>query len=150
MFSNRRQRGITLFETTIALILLTAAIVSIAQLLAVVARQKQAMQRHFLATQEVANLMERFAAKPWKEVTSERAGQFALSDLAKRELPNATLAITVDTNDESIKAKRIQITLAWSDRAGTLVEPVRLTTWKYGWSNDEGRMSNDEGNPNEE
>ncbi len=131
MCGKRRQRGITLFETTVALILLTAAVVSIAQLLAVVALQKQVMRRHFLATQEVANLMERFAAEPWEEITMERAGQFALSKLASSELPKATLAITVDTNDESIQAKRIQMTLAWSDRSGNSVEPVRLTAWKF-------------------
>jgi Tfp pilus assembly protein PilV len=124
----QRQRGITLFETTIALILLTAAVVSIAQLLAVVARQKQAMQRQMLATQEIANLMERLAANAWDDITNEHASQYTLSDLANHQLPGAALEITVDEGDE---AKRIQISLAWSDRAGNLVEPVRLSAWKY-------------------
>jgi hypothetical protein len=99
--------------------------------LGLVGHQRRAAERRQQAMLEVENLMERFTATGWNGVSAESAAQLKLAADVERQLPGAALQCTVTAQSSPLEAKRIQIELTWSNRAGESVAPVRLTTWVY-------------------
>ena len=124
-----RRRAFTVFEMTIAVILLAAVMGVTVQTLGWVARERRASEAREVAVREVANLMERLAARPWDRLSPDSVKGVTLSETGRRALPGAELAVAVDDKGASDGAKRVALTLRWRDRAGEWVAPVRLTTW---------------------
>jgi type II secretory pathway pseudopilin PulG len=93
----------------------------------IMTERRSALQRQ-AAGEELANLMDHLTRQTWEEITQQQAEQLGLAPEIERQLPEARLAVSVDSDQ---KAKRIHLSLSWSDRAGRSVGPVRLTTWVY-------------------
>ena len=129
--SAARRRGFTMVEIVAAVVLLATAMSLTVQILGALAAERRAAERRLCAVQEVANLMERVAARPWGEVTPESLKAVSLSPRAQRALPGAELAATVGDASASRGEKRIGLRLRWRDRAGDWTAPVRLTAWIY-------------------
>jgi type II secretory pathway component PulJ len=129
--SAARRRGFTMLEITAATVMLATAMTLTVQLLDVVAAGRRAAERRLCAVQEVANLMERVAARPWEEVTPESLKEVSLSSRTLQALPGAELTATVDDASATRGEKEIGLRLRWRDRAGTWTAPVRLTAWIY-------------------
>ena len=129
--SAARRRGFTLLEITVSAVLLATAMSLTVQLLGALAAERRAAERQLCAVQEVANLMERVASRPWEDVTPESLRAVRLSDRAMQALPGAELAATVDDASATRGEKRISLRLRWRNRAGTWSAPVRLTAWIY-------------------
>lgn len=127
-----RRAGFTLFELTIAAILLAAVMVTAIPTLAWIVRVRHAAERQQVATLGVGNLMERVTALAWDEITPEALAAIALPESLARQLPAADLKISVVSTSETPEAKRVSIELRWQETpAGSLSPPVRLAAWVY-------------------
>lgn len=85
--------------------------------------------RRELATQEVANLMERIAALPSAKLTAEDVSSLTKSESARRALPGAQLNVSVADSSPPSSLKRVAIELRWRGGAARNEAPVRLTAW---------------------
>lgn len=122
--------GHTLIETTIALAILAAAFVLVAQVLATCARQRRASDQLLLAQLEAANAAERIAALPYDQVVPDKLSELTLSNDAQAALPDGKLTATIEQSTDPVAQKRILTQVAWSageDRP----QSFTLTTWRY-------------------
>ncbi len=129
--AGRRRAAATIVEVTISMLLLTIMLIAVAQAMAQVVKQRRAVQRRLLATDVVANHMERAAALPWEELTAERMEAWRLASDVTDRLPDSKLTFHVDATGENPTAKRVIVELQWSNSAGDMVEPARLVTWRH-------------------
>jgi hypothetical protein len=118
-------------ETAVGVALAMIAMVAVAQLVAVLARQRSETAQMRFAALETANLMERVSVLPWDELDEETVGAIELSAEARQGLSEPQLVIAVSTTDETPPSKRIEIQLDWLDQAGVRVQPVQLVAWKF-------------------
>ena len=129
--STTRRPGTMFVETAIGIALAIVVMLAVAQLVAVVAKQRREVAQRQLATQEVANVMERVMVLPWNELTTESATQFDISRVSADALNDPQLSIAISNVDDSLPTKLIEITLSWRDLANRRVEPVRLVAWRH-------------------
>jgi Tfp pilus assembly protein PilV len=125
------RRGSMLVETAIGVALAVVVMIAVAQLVAVVAKQRRETAHTRLATQEVANAMEHMTVLPWGELTAEAAERFVASRQSVSALEDPQLSISVSNVDDSLPTKQIEIALSWRDQSTRRVEPVRLVAWKH-------------------
>ena len=125
------RKGFTMIEVIAAIAVLAAAMVAVAQTVAVVARQRQRTERQTLAVQEAANLMERIYALPWNEVTQDQAVAARLSPAGRSRLPAAAVKVTVQASGDPPTEKRISVDIDWQEADGGRSRPVRLTAWRF-------------------
>ncbi|MBW3598264.1 MAG: type II secretion system GspH family protein [Planctomycetes bacterium] len=131
-----RRRGVTILELTVAIILAGVLLAGVGQLLTVVAAQQREGERRAAAMHEAANQMERLAARPWSELTSESAADLQLSEEAAEALPEGMLSVMVNEVEsgedaDAIPGRRIEVAVSWRNSAGRQVEPVRLVAWRF-------------------
>lgn len=127
----RTRSGSMLLEVSLAITVLAVALVSVAQLLAVAARQRHETRWRTVATREVANVTEQVMALNWADCTAERLGEMTLHPDTQAALREASLSITVDELSEPRTARRCVISLTYHNMAGRPVEPIRLVAWKF-------------------
>lgn len=127
----RRRHGSMLLEVSLAVLLLTVALMGVAQLLAVATRQRQETRWRTVATREVANVTEHVMALPWAETTSAQLAATALDPSTKALLPDVTLDVEVTDVADPRKAKRIKVSLVYRNTSGLAVEPITLVAWKF-------------------
>jgi type II secretory pathway pseudopilin PulG len=125
------RRGIGLVELLVAVVMLTVLLAILAQLLGVLAAQRRRSARRQLATEAVANAMERLAALEYAELEPQLVRQVQLPRDVQRSLPAARLTVEVTPEATQPASKRIQVELSWQNRAGQTNRPVRLTAWRY-------------------
>jgi Tfp pilus assembly protein PilE len=125
------RRGATMLEMLVAGAMLGTLLAVSLQLYSAVAAQRRAAARRGAASLELANVMERVAARPWRELTAAALAAERLSPSASAQLPGAELKIEVFTPAGDPEAKRLTATVRWQDRDGRPPEPLRLTTWRY-------------------
>ena len=82
-----RYRGVTLVEVIVSGILLGAVMMVALPTLGWIARERRAADRRQEAIAELENMMDRFSARPWQQITPEAAARIALSDSIRRQLP---------------------------------------------------------------
>ena len=126
----KRRNGSMLLEVSLAVMLLAVALVAVAQLLAVAARQRRETRWRTVATREVANITEQVMALPWNQTSTENFSTVALHDTTQTLL-DATLEVEVTDVTEPREAKRIRISLAYRNTADLPVEPITLVAWKF-------------------
>jgi Tfp pilus assembly protein PilV len=132
-----RRRGVTIFELTIAVLLVAVVLSGVAQLLALVSAQHRERERRIAAMHEAANHMERLAALPLSALTEATAAQAALSTEAAALLPDGELTVRVETAEPDVSgatappARRLVVAVAWKNASGAAVKPVRLVSWRY-------------------
>ena len=126
-----RRRGSMLVETAIGIALALVVMIAVAQLVAVVAKQRHEVAQTRLATQVVANVMERLIVLPWDELTAEVAERFTVVHESAAALDDPQLSITVSNTGDTLPTKQIEIAISWRDQANRRVEPVRLVAWRH-------------------
>lgn len=127
-----KRRGFTMLEMIVAAALLGTLLVVSLNMLGAAADWRRAADRRQLALFEAGNIMERIAARPWDQLTDEALADVRLPERIGRRLPGAELKIEVTDSPPTEKpaSKRIAVSIRWRDRAGTLLPPVGLTTWR--------------------
>jgi len=118
-------------ETAIGIVIATITMIAVAQLVALLARQRDEIAQMHLATHETANIMERVMRLPWDELTAEAVAAIALSPEVTKGLTEPELAISVQPQEGPVLAKEVEIKLTWQDRSGRRVQPLQLVAWKY-------------------
>lgn len=126
-----RRSAFTVPELAATLILLGALMSAAMPLLRAIKEQRRASDRRLIATQEVANLMERFSAQPWNRIAQPEADKLALSATANEALREPKLKVTVEPVSTQPPSKRIHIEVRWKNRVGDFVSPLRLTAFVY-------------------
>ena len=129
MRTNRR--GMTLIETTVAMVVLGAAILAVAQLVAHISLQRLVAERAALAHEEAANRMEQLFALPWKTLGDESATELQLSDACLQRLPSPELKISVGPPDGKPVQRKIRVEVTWADVSGQHRHNASLTAWRY-------------------
>lgn len=127
----RRRRGVSLLEIAAAAVLLAVLLTVCLRFMRATTAQRRGLQARRAAVQEVANVMERLAARSWEELTPGAAGQARLSAEAQRALPNGRLEIEVAQTDQDPDAKRITVVLRWPAGPEQPDRSVRLVAWRY-------------------
>ena len=129
MQTNRR--GITLIETMVAMVVLGAAILAVAQLVANIAVQRNVAERDTLARHEAANQMERVFVLPWEELSEESAAEMQLSEICLKRLPTPELKISVGPPGGEPIQRKIRVEVTWLDVSRQYRRNARLTAWRY-------------------
>ena len=120
--------GVSMVELMVSCLLIGCVAGMVVPTVSWTAVERRAAHKRQAACEEVANLMDRLTRHEWDDVTEQRAQELGLAEEIERQLPDAQLSATVDTDQD---AKRVQLSLSWVNRGGRTVAPVRLTTWIY-------------------
>ena len=131
MLIKPRRSGATLLELSVALFIVTAAMGTMVQLLAVAAGQRRQLEYRRVALQEIGNQAERVALMRWDQTEPERFTNWEPSDELNSVLPAAKCTVEVSEETEAPKSRRIRLSVAWPNAAGQVGEPVAVTVWKY-------------------
>jgi prepilin-type N-terminal cleavage/methylation domain-containing protein len=122
--ANRRPvSGFTLIELMVAMMMLGSLMVTLVPLLSWVNAQRRAAAARQVAIHEATNVLERFTARDWDDVT--------LSADAAALLREPRLKVTVQLVEKQPISKRIAVELRWKNRVGDDLSPVRLTSFVY-------------------
>jgi hypothetical protein len=125
------RRGLTLLEVGVALVVLSAAMMALVQLVGVAARQRRAADQRLVALQEVANEAERLAVAPWNDLATEKLTIWQPSAELSELLPAADCRVNIREEAGPPAARRIELCVAWTNAVGEQVAPVELTLWRY-------------------
>ncbi len=112
-----------------AVALAMAGVVGLAHLLGVVASQRRTAGQQATAVREAGNLMEVLATRRSAQLSPDEMVKVRLSEDCLRSLPDATLRVNVNSEDQ--ETKRVSVEIAWRGASGRQVEPVRLTAWRF-------------------
>lgn len=129
--TSRSRPGATLIEVTVALVILAAAMLALAQMVALAARQRRLTEARRLAMEEVANQAERVAALPWDKVQPDEFTGWEPSAGLTSALPAAECKANVTPEPGPPAARRVRLEIHWTDAAGQAAPPVGLTLWKF-------------------
>jgi hypothetical protein len=121
----------TLIETTVAMVVLGAAIVAVAQLVAHISVQRLVAERDALAHEEAANHMEQLFALPWEKLSNESAAKMQLSDVCLQRLSSPELSVSVGPPDGKPVQRRMNVDVSWLDGSGHHRNHATLTAWRY-------------------
>jgi hypothetical protein len=114
-------------------LILSLAMIGLAQLVSAATTQRRLTVAQAAALQEVANQAERIAALPWDQTAADQLTRWDASAELLAELPAA--ACSVQVTDEppagGIASRRIRLEVVWSDAGGRSRQPVGLTVWKF-------------------
>ena len=127
----RFRGGATLIEVTVALVVLAAAMLALAQMVTLVARQRRLTEARRMALQEVANQAERIAVLPWDDAAPDKLTAWEPSTELLAGIPAAQCAIEVTDEPGPPAARRVRLEVRWNDAAGQPVAPAELTLWKF-------------------
>jgi hypothetical protein len=123
-----------LLEMFVSCALLGVLLVICLEMVAAMAAQRRTADQRQMAVIEVGNVMERLAARGFDDLTPRTVAAERLPAAVAEKLPGAELKVEVSNGSADPAAKRIVVALRWKDRAGVLLPPVRLVTWK--WKNE--------------
>jgi prepilin-type N-terminal cleavage/methylation domain-containing protein len=126
-----RQRGVTLFELMVALVVMTTAMMAIVQLLAMVASQRRMIEQRRAALTEVANQAERIALLPWNELRPETTAAWEFSAESRTALPQGTATMEIQEETEPANSRRIRLLVRSPNAVGQMIELADLTVWKF-------------------
>ena len=125
------RRAFTLMELSVALAIVAVALVAIAQLLVTAVHQHRLIARRAAATQEASNVLDRIVARKWGELSAGEVDGVALSPGFLRTTPAARLTAEVAEVPGPPTAKRVRVSVAWTNLVGESEIPVTLFAWKY-------------------
>ena len=125
------RRGMTLFELTVALFILTTAMLAIVQLMAATAGQRRSVDQRRIALQEVANQAERVALLSWEQIAPEKLTTWEPSADLQKALPQAKCAAQVFEEMEAPAGRKIRLSVTWTNAVGQEVEPASVTMWRF-------------------
>ena len=126
-----RRRALTVLEVTLALLILSFAVVGLLQILTLAASQRRSTEVRRLAVEELANQAEAIALAPWEVLTAEKLAARQPSAELLAAAPSVKLSITASDEAGLPAAKRIQLSAVWTTPAGESAQPVKLTVWRH-------------------
>jgi len=129
--SPARRRGIALVESVVALVVLMVAMATLAQLLSLWAQQRRGSEQRRLALQELANRAEAIAMMPWNDVTAEKLASWQPADQLLAAIPKAAGRAAVSDEPGDLPARRVRLSVSWTDAVGQEVTPIELTVWRF-------------------
>jgi hypothetical protein len=138
----RCRRGTTIFETFVALMLLTTTLAVAAPLLVRHNRLLVSARHYRLACDELANQIERLTALPSGDV-AEAVADLEVSAFAAERLHDAALTATLVDAD---MGQRLTLGITW-DELGRSTAPVKLIGWIYSEPNGASRFSGSRSGP---
>jgi type II secretory pathway pseudopilin PulG len=117
-------------------LLVSAALLGIVVLVTVptmswIMQEQRAAGRRQAALTEAENILDRLTAQKWEQITPALLAEAQLSETVRGQLPDAELSLDVQMPDDQPGAKRIALSLQWSNGAKPPSRPVRLTAWVY-------------------
>ncbi|MEX2140988.1 MAG: type II secretion system protein [Pirellulales bacterium] len=125
----RRRRGFTLFEATVAAVVMSALLVLLGQAVGWVALAQRQADRRQMALLEASNVLEQVTALAFDAIDVESAKSIGLSADGRALLGAEALHVDVEADTATPPAKRIVIEVRYGDQ--TPEAAVRLTTWVY-------------------
>jgi type II secretory pathway pseudopilin PulG len=131
MKHRHKRRGMTLLETGVALLVMTAAIMAVVELVSAVTRERRLRRQRQVALLELANEAERIALLDWEEITSERLSAWNPSEMLQAVIPTPRCQVRVSDEADQPRARRVDLSVGWQNAAGEAVRPATLTIWKY-------------------
>jgi prepilin-type N-terminal cleavage/methylation domain-containing protein len=137
-----KRRGFTIFEVTVAIVLLSALTALCLEFFAGVTGQQKDQNAELAATQEAANVMERLAAVAWDDLSKQPGGRFELSPQARKMLPDGrvevnvsgTLRVPLEGGTRSVPdtiARRVAVAVCWRPLPGGPERKARVVAWRY-------------------
>lgn len=124
------RRAFTLLELIATCLLLTILFTLIVPLLSTTQRQQQATDRRVFATTLANNLLERWTARDFADLSVGEHQTIELPADAIAALPEATADVSIADDTDGPPARRITVAVQWKDRSVT-PRPVRLTGWVF-------------------
>jgi hypothetical protein len=121
----------TMFELTVALFILTTAMLAIVHLMGAAAMQRRFVDQRRVALQEVANQAERVALLSWDDLVPEKLTAWKPATDLTKALPLAKCEAEVTDETDGPPARRIRLSVIWTDAAGQEVEPATVTMWRF-------------------
>jgi prepilin-type N-terminal cleavage/methylation domain-containing protein len=122
--------GFTLVEMMVSTVLLGALLVIVVPTLGWIAHERRAATLHQELLEAAQNVMDRFTAQNWDDITPDAAAELALDEPLVRRTA-ATLSAEVTSPPDDADAKRVALKIAWTDTRGQPAPPVWLTAWVY-------------------
>jgi hypothetical protein len=131
MNKKHRRIGSTILECTVALALLAAGSVLVAQVLAVCASHRATSQLTVAAQLEAANLAERVALLPYEKLNDSTLQSWQLSQELLELIPPAKLKVNVvEPSVDALPQRCVAIKIEWP-AADETPTGVSLTTWRF-------------------
>jgi hypothetical protein len=127
----RSRRGMSVLEVSVAAAMLCGLMLIAVQMFRAVMTQQQSAERHALALETAQALAEQIGNMKFDEVTVEAVREIVVPTSAAAHLPSATLAVTMNEEDDPVAAKRVTIELSWNNARGRPARPVRVTCWVF-------------------
>jgi hypothetical protein len=121
----------SLVEITAAVAILAVLLSAAVQMLRVVSTQQRAAECRAVALQAVQAITEKLGNTPFEKLTPDTVAETIIPEEITSQLPAARLAVTINEQLEPVPVKRIRIELTWNNPGGTIVAPVRLTSWVF-------------------
>jgi type II secretory pathway pseudopilin PulG len=109
----RCRTGFSLLETTVSFVLIGAAMATLVQTIWLARQQMQLIERQFIATQELANVMERLSLIPFDQLNSEHLPELQPSPELLRLAPRAKLSLEVADVAGPPVGKRLRAKVNW-------------------------------------
>jgi Tfp pilus assembly protein PilV len=125
------RRGATLIEIAASAVLFMVAMTVSVQVLAWTAAERRDAETRRAVQQALSNVMERFTARPWHEITTEFVASAKLTPAPADAEGAATLNGDVRIDPADPDAKHVRLEVRWRGRAGSPGSTVRLSAWVY-------------------
>jgi hypothetical protein len=125
-----KRRGSLLVEVSVAAGLVAIALIAVAQLVIVSAKQERVLDQRQIAAQEAANALERVLGRSWNDVTAERLSELSLGVDDLHRLPDGKLKCEMELLSEQPPTKKITAQVSWRNQAGGR-DHVQLSAWKF-------------------
>lgn len=134
-----RRRGVSIVEMIATAMLIGVAMTAALPLLGQAGVQSRTADQYLIAQLEVANVMERIAVDPRRELRElGDASAVTISGTAGEHLPDARLQVHAADLPGPPASLRVAVELSWTDLAGEKVGPVRLVKWFFPANTDPG------------
>ncbi len=120
--------GFTLVETVVAIGILGAVLLLVAQLAYLVLCERQRAGARQEALEAAANALEEARACPWDELTPAWAARQGLSEAAARRLRGGRLEVRVEPEPSLPHTRRVTVEVRWLLYDDRPARPVQLVT----------------------
>jgi Tfp pilus assembly protein PilV len=128
----RLRRGMTLLEAGVAILVMSAAMVAVVELVGALNKERRIRHQRQVAVLELANQAERVTLLNWEDIAPDRFTKWEPSPMLLDAIPNAVCQAQVqEDSDQQPTARRIELSIGWKNAAGEAVKPATLTVWKY-------------------
>ena len=122
--------GFSLVEMMVSAVLLGALAAFVLPTLGWVSQERRTAGEHQELLEAGANLMDRFTAQAWEQITQEAAAALQLPERLQQRA-QAELDVAVEPRDGDPPAKRVRLRIDWTDVGGRPAPPVRISSWVY-------------------